>query len=87
LQSLLVAGVVERFAFVTGAAAASQQAPRANLTKDPYFSDGLRLVMQLSGTRTIPPEEVVFLEWQNSADPTGAGRPEDPTTADAMQAQ
>jgi hypothetical protein len=87
LQSLLVAGVVERFAFVTGAAAASQQAPRANLTEDPYFSDGLRLVMQLSGTRTIPPEEVVFLEWQNSADPTGAGRPEDPTTANAMQAQ
>lgn len=33
--------------------------------------------MQVSGTRTIPPEEVIFLEWQNSADPTGDGRGRD----------
>ncbi len=71
LQSLLVVGVVERFAFVTGAPPASSQAPRANLTEDPYFTDGLRVVIHLNGTRTIPPEEVVFVEWQNSADPIG----------------
>jgi hypothetical protein len=77
LQSLLVVGVVERFAFVGGVPPASPHSPRANLTEDPYFTDGLRLVMQVSGTRTIPPEEVIFVEWQNSADPTGDGRGRD----------
>jgi hypothetical protein len=72
LQSLLVAGVVRRFAFVSGVSPASSQSPRTNLTGDPYFTDGLRLVMQVSGTETISPEKVIFLEWQNSADPTGA---------------
>ena len=87
LQSLLVVGVVERFAFVTGVPPASPHAPRANLTEDPYFTDGLRLVMQVSGTRTIPPEEVIFLEWQNSADPTGDGRSEDLPAGEGDQSQ
>ena len=72
LQSLLVKGVVQRFAFVAGPPRAAPDAPRANLTEDPYFTDGLRLMLQLSGERTIPPEDVEFLEWQNSADPIEA---------------
>ena len=86
LQSLLVAGVVRRFAFVTGVPPASAQSPRTNLTEDPYFTDGLRVVMQVSGTQTIPPEEVIFLEWQNSADPTGAVPGRDPLAGDNDQA-
>ncbi|MEP4485120.1 MAG: LssY C-terminal domain-containing protein [Halioglobus sp.] len=69
LQSLLVAGVVQRFGFVTGVPPATPEAPQTNLTEDPYFTDGLRLVLQLSGTSTISPEEVIFMEWQNSVDP------------------
>lgn len=72
LQSLLVKGVVRRFAFVTGTPKAAPTAPRANLTEDPYFTDGLRLVMQLSGEKTVPPEDVIYLEWQSSPDPIGA---------------
>jgi hypothetical protein len=71
LQSLMVAGVVERFAFVAGVSPVASHSPRTNLTEDPYFTDGLRLFMQLSGTGTIPPEDVIFLEWHNSSDPIG----------------
>ena len=79
LQSLLVKGVVQRFAFVAGPPVAAPDTPRTNLTEDPYFTDGLRLVMQLSGERTIAPEDVVFVEWQNSADPIGAAHRESTT--------
>jgi hypothetical protein len=50
---------------------APSTAPRTNLTEDPYFTDGLRLFMQLRGTATTPPEEVEFLDWNDSADPLG----------------
>ncbi|TGD76024.1 hypothetical protein E4634_00275 [Mangrovimicrobium sediminis] len=69
LQSLLVSGAVRRFAFVGGAAAASAEAPRSNLTDDPFFSDGLRLVAEVSARDTIPPQDVKFVEWRTSADP------------------
>ena len=71
LQSLLVAGVVARFAFVAGIPPAAEDNPHTNLTEDPYFTDGLRAVMELSGRSTTPPENVEFLDWQKSADPLG----------------
>jgi hypothetical protein len=87
LQSLLVAGVVRRFAFVSGVPLASPQSPRTNLTEDPYYTDGKRLVMEMGGSETISPEEVVFLEWQNSADPTGAVQGEDPLAGNSDVSQ
>ena len=69
LQSLLVAGVVERFGFVAGVPPATPENPRRNLTQDPYFTDGLRLVAQVTAERTIPLEQVGFLDWRESADP------------------
>jgi len=69
LQSLLVAGTIERFAFVGGMPPVSASQPRRNLTDDPYFTDGLRLVMMLSGDGMTPLEQAEFLEWRNSADP------------------
>jgi len=69
LQSLMVAGAIERFAFVRGMEPASAEEPQLNLTDDPYFTDGLRFVVMLSDNGTTPPEEVEFLEWQTSADP------------------
>lgn len=71
LQSLMVAGAVERFAFVAGVPPASPSDPHYNLTEDPYFTDGLRLVAQVSGTTTTPLEAVEFLDWQDSQDPIG----------------
>ena len=69
LQSLLVAGTVERFAFVQGMAPVPVTEPRENLTGDPYHTDGLRFVVFLSDGRMAPPEDAEFLEWRNSADP------------------
>lgn len=69
LQSLMVSGSIDRFAFVRGSEPAAQEEPRQNLTGDPYFTDGLRFVVMLSANGTTPPEEVRFLEWRNSADP------------------
>ena len=69
LQSLIVAGGVERFGFVRGMDPAPAFSPRTNLTDDPWFSDGLRVVIMLSSDGITPPDEVEFLEWQQSADP------------------
>jgi len=69
LQSLLVAGAIERFAFVTGMAPVSAADPRRNLTDDPYFTDGLRFVVLLSADGMTAPEDAEFLEWRKSADP------------------
>ena len=71
LQSLMVAGVLQRFGFVAGIPPAPPTAPRLNLTDDPYFTDGLRLFLQLNGRGTTSPEDVEFLDWQKSPDPLG----------------
>ena len=62
LQDLLVPGLIERFGFVEGVGAASASAPRANLTGDPYYTDGLRLVLFL-GDEQVPVEKVERLPW------------------------
>lgn len=69
LQSLMVAGAIERFAFVQGMPRVSASEPNQNLTGDPYFTDGLRFVVMLSDNGMTPPEDVEFLEWRNSVDP------------------
>ena len=69
LQSLLVAGAIERYGFVRVMDPVPPTQPRANLTGDPYFTDGLRFVVMLSGRNTTAPEEAEFLEWLSSGDP------------------
>jgi hypothetical protein len=51
LNDLLVGGRVARLGFVPGVEAARSDAPRHNLTGDPYFTDGLRAVAVLSRNR------------------------------------
>jgi hypothetical protein len=74
LDSLLHRDAVARFAFVRGVGAASRDNPRLNLTDDPYFTDGLRLVVWLSQT-PVSLDHAVDLNWNDSADPVrhGAG--------------
>jgi hypothetical protein len=72
LDSLMHRDAVGRFAFVRGVVAASQDKPRLNLTDDPYFTDGLRLVVWLSRI-PVPPEQAVDLDWNDSADPVREG--------------
>jgi hypothetical protein len=73
LHSLLHRDAVERFAFVKGVGAASPDKPRMSLTDDPYFTDGMRLVVWLSRT-PVPSEQAVNLGWNESADPALEGK-------------
>jgi LssY C-terminus len=74
-HSLLAEGFVDRFGFVKGAPAATRSEPAYNLTSDPYFSDGLRLVVILS-PNPVPYDEVNNLLWEQSMPPTIEGQTE-----------
>ena len=52
LEDLAYAQSLAKFGYVGGVGAAPYAAPRANLTGDPYFTDGRRVVMWLSGSPT-----------------------------------
>jgi len=65
LENLVYSQVVERFAYVGGVGAASIDTPRGNLTGDPYFTDGLRLVMWISKDLTA----IEDLRYERWADP------------------
>jgi len=59
IDYLLSVSRVSRFGYVGGVGRATADAPRRNLTGDPYFSDGRRAVLVLSRARTTP----VFVPW------------------------
>ncbi len=59
LDDLMEAGRVAQVAYVTGAPPCEQAVQRRNLTGDPYFTDGLRVVAVFSEIRT----PAVFLNW------------------------
>lgn len=75
LHNLIGHGFVDRFGFVAGAAAAPRTEPRYNLTGDPYFSDGMRLVVVLA-PEPVAPDEVRNLMWERSAAPIAEGQSE-----------
>jgi len=63
LQDLLMSGSVKRYGFIDGVRAAPASAPRTNLTGDPYYTDGLRVVVFLSD-QTNPLSETERLRWE-----------------------
>jgi hypothetical protein len=63
LQDILASQSLGAFAYVSGVGAALRDAPRANLTGDPYFTDGLRLVLFI-GDKPIDIAEVDYIEWE-----------------------
>ena len=63
VQDLMMSGFLARYGFVNGVHAAPASAPRTNLTGDPYYTDGLRAVLFLSG-RTEPLKQVERLPWE-----------------------
>ena len=48
LEDLAYAESVEKFGYVSGVGAAPYSSPRANLTGDPYFTDGRRILIFIS---------------------------------------
>ena len=63
LQTLLHHHSVSRFGFVAGVGSTTPEQPRTNLTGDPYFTDGLRLLVVLSEQPT-PPHRARNFHWQ-----------------------
>jgi hypothetical protein len=68
LQALLHSEAVSRFGFVGGVGAARPDDPHHNLTGDPYFTDGNRLVIFISEA-PVPPELADNLRWESGTDP------------------
>jgi hypothetical protein len=54
LGCLLAVSRVAKLGYCEGVEAASEAKPRRNLTGDPYFSDGTRAVIILSGAKMDP---------------------------------
>ncbi len=75
LHSLFAEGFVQKFGFVEGSQAATFESPAMNLANDPYFSDGLRLVVVLA-THPLPYTEVRSLLWEESSAPMAQGQTE-----------
>ena len=64
-QEMLTSGSVYQVAWLGGVGKASRDQPRRNLTGDPYFTDGLRVVLFLS-SELVPPSNVCFLDWRTT---------------------
>lgn len=54
---------LRKFALVSGVGAATKEAPRRNLTTDPYYTSGLRAVLFFDRTPT-PISAIEFLHWE-----------------------
>jgi LssY-like putative type I secretion system component LssY len=63
LQDMFFAQGMKRFGLVKGVGASAPDAPRTNYTGDPYFTDGLRLVMWMSDT-PVAYDELEFVHWE-----------------------
>jgi hypothetical protein len=73
LHSLMAQGFVERFGFVKGAPVAPSAQPLHNLADDPYFTDGMRVVIVLS-PEPVSYEKTRNLLWERSDAPIAEGQ-------------
>lgn len=62
LQDLAYSQALWKFGYVKGVGAATRSKPRENLTGDPYFTDGLRMVMFFR-ERPTTLGDIEMLEW------------------------
>jgi hypothetical protein len=62
LENLAFNQVLEDFAYVRGVGLAPINQPRQNLTGDPYYTDGLRVVMWIPAG-TVDMEDIGYEEW------------------------
>lgn len=62
-QEMLTSGSVEAVGWVEGAVESNRDEPEHNLTGDPYYTDGLRVVLFLS-PEPVSPSKVHFHDWR-----------------------
>ena len=63
LEDLAYSQSLEKFAYVGGVGEVSFDNPSGNLTGDPWFSDGYRIVLWVS-SQPVSIDDVDFLEWR-----------------------
>jgi hypothetical protein len=63
VEDLIYGAQLRRIGFVNGVGQASLRSPRHNAENDPYFTDGLRVVLFLSDD-TVPFAQAELLDWQ-----------------------
>ncbi len=63
LENLAYSQSLEKFAYVGGVGEVSMDQPKGNLTGDPWFSDGYRIVLWVT-SEPVPIDEIEFLEWR-----------------------
>lgn len=64
LENLAYAQSLRAFGYVGGVGRVPREAPRGNLTGDPWFTDGYRLVLWVS-SEPVPISEVGLLDWRD----------------------
>ena len=62
VSDLIYSQALVRFGFVKGVGKAPRNEPRQNLTGDPYYTDGLRVVLWFED-RPLSLTEVEFIDW------------------------
>lgn len=80
VQDLAYSQALARFAYVKGVGPAPRSDPRANLTGDPFFTDGLRVVLFFD-RRPTTLGEIEMLDWERTAGMPESGPLFGPTTA------
>ena len=63
LENLAYSQSLEKFAYVGGVGKVSMDQPEGNLTGDPWFSDGYRIVLWVS-REPVSIDDVDFLDWR-----------------------
>ena len=63
IEDLLCSQMLAKVGFVKGVGPATSSRPRANLTGDPYFTDGFRVVLFLE-RGPISMNQIVDLDWE-----------------------
>ena len=62
VQDLVLSGGLVKIGWVTGVGPADISTPRFNYTGDPYYTDGIRVVL-LMGEQHVPPGDIQFFPW------------------------
>lgn len=62
VQDMLASGFLQSLGYVQGVGSSTIESPARNLTGDPYFTDGLRVVMFISA-EPVPSDKITLLEW------------------------
>jgi hypothetical protein len=63
LENLAYSQSLEKFAYVGGVGEVPMDQPKGNLTGDPWFSDGFRIVLWVT-SEPVSIDDVDFLEWR-----------------------